>query len=73
MKEGWSYENPKNLKSNDKMKTYVRMLFGKRKINVTSIPTYHMVLPNDPRHEKFCLWHIPTTKAQISLRIHAVW
>ena len=28
---------------------------------------------NEPRHEKICLGHMRTTKAQISLRILAVW
>ena len=28
---------------------------------------------NKPRHEKTCLCHMQTTKAQISLRISAVW
>ena len=28
---------------------------------------------NEPRHEKTCLCHVRTTKAQISLRIRAVW
>ena len=27
----------------------------------------------EPHHEKICLCHMWTTKAQISLRIHAVW
>ena len=27
----------------------------------------------EPRHEKTCLWHMRTTKAQINLRIRAVW
>ena len=28
---------------------------------------------NEPRHEKTCFCHMRTTKAQISLRIRAVW
>ena len=28
---------------------------------------------NEPRHEKTCLSHMRATKAQISLRIRAVW
>ena len=28
---------------------------------------------NESRHEKICLCHLRTTKAQISLCIHAVW
>ena len=31
------------------------------------------VLYDEPRHEKTCLCHMRTTKAQISLRIHTVW
>ena len=30
-------------------------------------------ITNEPRHEKACFSHIRTTKAQISLRIRAVW
>ena len=35
--------------------------------DVTSLSTY------EPRHEQTCLWHMRTTKAQISLRIRTVW
>ena len=34
----------------------------------STVPTTY-----EPRHEKTCLCHMRTTKAQISLRIHAVW
>ena len=27
----------------------------------------------EPYHEKICFYHVRTTKAQISLRIHTVW
>ena len=40
--------------------------------HVFSLRTVENNLLNEPRHEKTCLCHMRTTKAQISLRICAV-
>ena len=34
---------------------------------------YYYLSETGPRHKKTCFCHTSTTKAQISLRIHAVW
>ena len=46
-------------------------LKGQSDLGLYCLPRH--VCPNESRHEKTCLCHMRTTKAQISLRIRAVW
>ena len=61
-----------------------RKTWGLKKIMVYKIPPggggkpilasgLKGILQYQPRHDKTCFCHIRTTKAQISLRIRAVW
>ena len=51
--------------------TYIK--FPTSCISIPANKSTNIKLWNEPRREKTCLCHMRTTKAQISLHIHAVW
>ena len=49
------------------------LLIPQTTITFFFLPTFCTPVTFEPRHEKTCFSHMRTTKAQISLHIHAVW